>query len=762
MLRNSRLSRCLLITVALFFGTTSVFAASLVSKINIVGNRRIEPDAILEKMSIKPGSELSPESARADILKIFALGHFEDVRFEMEGDALIVSVKERPVITEIEYEGSEEFEMKDLDEASGIKEFTVVNLKKISTAKTAIKSKYEQKGYYLARVEHELIPQPDKPGDVKLVFRVDEREKVQIRKILFRGNKNFTSAELRRFMATGENHMFSWASGGGTYRGELFERDLGALAYFYGNEGYIEAKFNKPRVTLSQDKHYVDLFIDVEEGKKFFLGSVKFKGDDLFTEKELRDSFAMQEGDVFSIGKLQEEILKLTDKFGDQGYAFANVVPRTLIRQGTTIVDLDVEIEKGEKVYWNRISVTGNSKTHDKVVRRELPFNEGDLYNATLRKKGMEKIKRLGFFGEDINFLTSTPPGQNNKLDLEVKVEEKPTGSLNVMAGWGSGVGFSLGAQIAQNNLMGRGQQLSFNLSLQKTSQTFNLSFTDPRVFDSAWLLGGDLYIDEQQPIIYKRRLSGSSIRTGKEIRENLNLLWTYKVEHSLLSNPVNPEIFSSPKDWESYISSITTTLSYDTRNNRLDPSSGRLVTGSLELAGLGFGRVFQKSVFNYRQYQRVFSDVVYRFNFDVGLLTDVISNETVPDTERFILGGIFSLRGYPYYGVGPVRVMSNLRDGGKGPEPFVIGGTRKLVINQEFEFPLIPDAGIRGALFFDMGNAWDEFSRLSPVLLSNYGWGIRWYSPLGPLRFEFGYPINLLHGENHGMQFQFIIAPTF
>ncbi len=746
------------------------------TKIEILGNRRIEVDAILEKMKIKPGTVLSSEKVREDILSIFSLGFFENVSFEINDTSLQVKVVERPVITNILFEGSEEFEKKDLDELIGIKAFTVLNPGKIRSAQIAISKRYEEKGYYLARADYELKPVKDRQGEIELIFKIQENERVQVRRVHFLGNKHFTSGDLKQIMMTSESHAFSWATSGGTYRQEAFERDLAVLAFYYGNDGYIQAKFAKPRVTLSQDRRYVDILVDVDEGPQFFLGKISFKGDLLFSEEELRRSFEMKDADVFSTGKLQEEVLKLTDKYGDEGYAFANVIPHTQIREGSTIVDLDFDVEKGEKVYWGKISVTGNSKTHDKVVRRELPFFEGELYNATKRKKGMEKIRRLGFFGNDIAFLTTTPKGSSSVLDLEIRVSERPTGSLNVQAGYGTGSGFSTGAQISQNNLMGLGQQLSFNMNLSFATggtKTFNLQFTDPKAFDTEWLMGGDLYIQESTVggliKTFDQRISGAVFRVGREISESVSLLGSYKLEHSLIKNPITMNIFDPGEKLENYVSSVTGTLAYDTRNNRIDPTGGAYASASTEFAGLG-GLVFQKYLFAGRLYRKLFWKFVYRANVEIGALTNSFTDSPVPTSERFVLGGVFSLRGYPGGEVGPGKRVIDERDlkpdgSPLHPAPFdyVRGGKHKFVTNQEIEFPLIPEADIRAALFFDAGNSWDRLSDRSPAILSNYGFGFRWYTPLGPLRFEWGFPLSTLPSKgNRNSEFVFIIAPTF
>ena len=774
------------LSLGLIFLWSGVLHASLVKSVTVKGNKRIESDAILEKMKLKAGSEASAAAVRSDILAIFALGYFEDVRFEQnDAGVLEVSVRERPVVTQVTYTGADEFESKDLDEVVNIKPFTVLNPAKIRQAQSAIRKKYEEKGYYLAQADFETKAVEGRVAEVELIFKVTENDKVRIRRIFFFGNKRFTAGELKQVMATAEGHVFSWATSGGTFREDAFERDLAILAFFYGNEGYIQAKFAKPRVSLSQDRHYIDIIMDVDEGEQYRLGDVKFQGELLFSQEELRAAIAMNKEDVFSTGKLQEEVLKLTDKYGDEGYAFANVIPRPQIHEATKTVDLNFDVEKGEKVYWGKISVTGNAKTHDKVIRRELPFHEGELYNATKRKKGVDKVRRLGFFGNDVNFLTSTPKGTNNVLDLEIRVAEKPTGTLNVSAGFGTATRFNLMGQVAQNNMFGLGQQLSFNMNLTfgsatdpqtkkkipgNNSKDFNLQFNDPKAFDTEWLMGGDLYVQESgtgglgSNKSYDQKVKGMAVRLGREVAEDWNLFGTYKLACSKLENPISPDIFLSPDDADSVISSVTTTLSRDTRNNRMDPTGGEYFSTSTEMAGLG-GRVFQKFLISGRVYRRPLWKFTFRTNLEYGLLGNIFGTELPPAAEHFVLGGIFSMRGYPHMSVGPGKIVTPTRADSLGLTPFeyVIGGRNKLVFNQEVEFPLIPEADIRSVLFFDAGNSWNNLGDRSPALLANYGWGIRWYSPLGPLRFEWGYPLSSIPSKrDKGMEFHFIIAPTF
>jgi outer membrane protein insertion porin family len=743
-------------------------------EIEIQGNNRIERQAILEKMTLRPGAALTNEAVKRDIQNIFSLGFFKDIQMEISGKKLIVRVVERPYVAKIQYIGSSEFEEKDLVEASKIKPFRVLSYSEIQTAIKAIQKKYEDKGYYLAQIRFEVVPTRTDGSEVNLTFNIQENEQVKIRKVYFLGNKKITSSELKQAMYTSETHLFSWATSSGTFRDDFFERDVNALAMYYGNEGYIEAKITKPRVTLSQDRRYIDTLVDIQEGEKFFLEDVEFKGDIIFKDEKLREALGMKPGDVFSTGVLQEGLLKLGDLYGDEGYAFANVIPKPEIKSKERKVALVIDIQKGEKIYWGEIKIAGNTKTHDKVIRRELKFVEGELTHATRRKKSLANLQRLGFFDEDIKFLTTTRKDQPTIMDLEIRVKEKPTGTLNLQAGYGNSAGFNFVAGVTQSNLFGRGQDISLQASWASTkAMNIDLGFTDPKIFDSDWLFGTNVFWSRRRvgpqndkEYTYFQDSKGVSFRLGQEIAEYWLLAGRYRFSNTQLRDPISPLIFSRPdEDPNTVISSIGLDLTYDTRNNRLDPTNGLYFFTGIEIAGLG-GRPFQQFEASARFYHKIIWKLIYRTRLEVGYIANFFDPGNVPDSERYILGGVTSLRGYDGGSIGSVKKLYPTRDGTDKTKltTNVIGGTQKIVMNHELEFPLIPEANIRAVAFFDIGNAWTgDITKKSPSLLANYGWGIRWYSPMGPLRFEWGFPLADTEFNKKGESvFQFMIAPTF
>jgi len=769
---------------------SSLVSAQKIQKIQVLGNNRIESESILEKMDLKVSSELNGAAVRKDILSIFEMGYFQDIRFSEDSGVLSVQVKERPVLVDISFEGNSVFSDEDLKEALALKAYKVLNVSELKEATQKIISKYAEKSYFLSFADYEIIPRAKKTNEVDVVFKIIENNKVKIRKIFFLGNKAFSSQQLKKFMLSKEGNALSFMSQSGTYRTEFFERDLAALNFFYANEGYVESKISKPRVTVSQDKRYIDIIVEVNEGRQFKLNSLTFSGDLDYSEEELKKEVELKAGAVFSTGKVQKSIQNLTNLYGDLGYAYVNVLPQPKINSEDQSVDLNFNFDRGQKVYWGDIRIVGNSKTHDKVIRRELLFSEGELYNSRKREKSFNRVRRLGFFSENTKFITKSPDGKKDRLDLEIRVEEKQTGTLNVSAGYQTGSQFVFTGGVSQNNLFGLGQKLALNANLStNNSSTFSLDFSDPKIFDTEWFggirlfrsvnkasSGQDVNNKNNSTYAFSTESTGGKLSLGKDFYENWFLLGQYRFDYTERVDPISPVLYSNGNDDKyTVVSSLSTDLIYDTRNNRLDPSNGWYFSTGLEFAGLG-GRAFQAANLSLRFYKTLFWKFVYRARLEGAIIENVFDSHNIPDSEKHLLGGVTSMRGYNPATVGPVikNVIPTRSDLLTPSTQYdvVIGGSRKLFMNHEVEFPLIPDANIRFAAFFDVGNAWGASNASNPSnqvngiddMLYNVGMGIRWYSPMGPLRFEWGIPLkdNLPFNKKGDTVFQFMIAPTF
>jgi len=739
-----------------------------IGAIDVRGMKRVEKDAILAKIGSKSGQNVSREMIRQDIQALFGLGHFEDIEVQGESAAgkvnLTFVVRERPVISRIEFEGNERIGTSDLRDVIKVKEFSILDFNKVKDDVGLIQKHYEDKGFYLAKVSFDI--KHVKPDEVELTYKINDYEKVQIRKITFLNNRHFTDDQLKGILAeTKEGGFFSFVTSSGNFKESAFKQDLQRLTYWYLDHGYIKFKYENPVVTVSDDKKWLYISIYLDEGEQYKMGSVDFGGDLLFPKEELQEELTLKKDEIFGITKRNADIQRLTEKYQDLGYAFVNVIPKMTFRDDAKVVDTEYDFEKGNLVYFGEINVSGNSKTYDKVIRRELRIHEGDLYSGTNLRLSREAVERLGYFAPgEVLFNTSTPKGKPDVLNVDVAVKERSTGTITLGAGYGSVQGFFFQGQVSEINLFGRGQTISLSVQYSATAaaQNFNLGFTEPYTLDTLWTTGADAYyINFPIPNKYQTRKTGFNLRVGHPIYEYTQAFMTYKLEHLGITtsqddlNKVGVTDAERDSD-QGYLSSVVFSVIRDRRNNRFETTGGNYQSGTLELAGLGGEKRFVKGVLNNRYYKRLIGDLVFRNSVEVGQIWQV-GNEIIPPSERFYLGGPNNMKGYTLFLLGPTRPRVDF------PTSLVpTGGTTEAFGLFELEYPILKEAGIKFVTFFDVGNTWDFFPiGNGGALRADYGFGFRWFSPIGPLRFEWGFPLNKQASEESPV-FSFFIGPPF
>jgi outer membrane protein insertion porin family len=751
----------------------------VVTEIKVEGNKKIETSAIQERILSKVGQPLNMQSIRDDVQALFNMGYFEDVRISRDGSVLTYFVKEKSSISTIEYKGNEEVEDSDLKEKIGIKEFELVNYNKIQNAITEIQKVYEEKGYLLITVDYELVPDKNDANTDKLVFNIKENDKVRVRRVSFIGNSHVKDSELKAFMMTQEGGLFSFLSGGGTYKQEIFDDDVKRLSLIYLNKGYVQAKISRPEVSVTPDKKGIYISVRIEEGEQFQVGEIDFGGDLLFTKEELREAIKLDESVDFSYETLQNDLRAIEAKYGDLGYAYANIIPRTQVLEKERKVNVLYEIDKGQKVYFRKINVIGNSGTRDKVVRRELRVNEGELYNETSKRTSLANIKRLGYF-EDVQFMTKTPPGRDDQMDIDIMVKERHTGQFQLGAGYASSLGPQLNVQLNENNFMGYGYVTGARIEYNnKYYQNYTLNFTDPYFMDTYWNAGTDLYYSNSSYNGYVQKNAGAALRLGHPLffdyfkNNNLYAFVKYRLDESEVSFPSNRDLSDVLKlnTVNGRTSSMTVSLEYDKRDDRMMPTNGVYASSTYEYAGLGGDIKFSKAQANFRVYKKLFWDVVFRNNIAYGILSSNGGNKDLPFTELFRLGGPNNLRGYSFRNVGK-RVFSQnyfnyLKSNGSSDAyaqqlaNTVVGGQQQFYYMSELEFPLAKEAGMRAVIFYDVGQAEDDI--VASRFRADIGFGIRWFSPMGPLRFEFGFPLDRQpQFGDRSNNFQFAVGSPF
>ncbi len=722
-----------------------------VAQIQILGCQTLDPDAVRAIIKTRVGDIYDPKTIRDDIKNIFKMGYFDDVRVDVEekdGGLLITYIlKEKPTVRKIRIEGNKAISDQKLMEILGLKTHSVFNPKEIREAEEKIRYVYREKGYYDTRVSSEV--RPSGPKGVEVVFKVKEGQKIYIKEIRFEGNRAFKDSELKDILEISEKDWLTWFkkaksifTGGGVEPGVLawgtLRRDLGKIVSFYHNHGYIDARVGEPKVV--QKGRWIYITIPVEEGPQYGVGKVDIE-EDLFKDKKfLLSQLSITKEKVFSRETLRRDVLKLTDLYADKGYAYAEVEPEIKKDPKALKVDVVFKVDKGPRVYINRIEITGNTRTRDKVIRRELLVQEQEFFSATAIRKSNNRLRRLGYF-EDVS-ISPEKGVRENEMNLDVKVKERPTGTFSIGAGYSSVDNVIVMGEISQRNFLGKGQVLSFRGILGGRTNRYTFSFTEPYFRDTHLSVGVDLYNWERIYDDYTKDSTGGGLRFGYLLDPDTRLYWGYRFDNTTLKDVSPWAAWAIRESLDINITSaVNVGISRDTRNNFFDPTGGALNSISLEYAGgpLGGDSAFIKIQYTGSVYYPFILGTTFHLRGGVGYITEG-SGGKLPIYEKFYLGGLESVRGYRYWDISPVDPITGER----------IGGERMAFVQIEDIFPLVSNIGLKGVVFFDMGNVWgkDEGYNLSDIRQS-VGFGIRWLSPMGPMRIEWGYNLNAKEGED-------------
>ena len=772
-----------------------ITAGATLADVRIEGNRRVEVDAIRAAISQRKGQPYDPRAIAKDIRALMKLGFFSDVVIEVQGTSsapvLVYRVTERPTVREARIEGNDALSKDDLKDTVELKPFSILDLVAVRKDVKKIKEKYAEKGYYLADVTSRIDERPDNQVDV--VYVIDERAKVQVKEVRFLGNAHVPDGDLLAVMQTRPGGYLSFLSSVGTYREEAFQHDLQGVQAVYLDRGYVNVKVGTPSVAISPDKRFLYVTIPVEEGEQYQIGEIAFSGQLLGREPMLRRIVRTRRGEIFSRTRIQQDLFAVGDVYHDLGHAYANVVPLTQTDPKARTLGLTYEIQPGPKVRFERIDVIGNDKTRDKVIRRELRIYEGELFTGTGLRVSKQRVKALGFF-ENVEITTKQGSSEDTIVAV-VEVKERATGTFQIGAGFSSYENFILTGQISQNNFFGWGQTLSLQVQWSSVRQLGQIQFVEPYFLDTKWTFAFDLYATEGIYTTFTRRAVGGSTTWGYELNglapwwsfaknlEDMRLFATYTNERVDVSATGIAAVSANQQFKSGTTSALRLSLQWDKRDNRLFPTRGYFLSGSAEFAPpllapeAIFGddvNLFTRYAVDARAYRPFWLGLVGRAKLALGYIRDWDADHRVPISEHYYVGGINSVRGYRYLSISPVVYVPILNDPSAKRGALYVGGDKQLVLNFELEFPLFKAVGVRGVLFSDFGNAFAPGHYTdSAVPLSLYksvGFGFRWQSPIGPLRFEWGIPLDRRREspENGGayidqaLDFQFTIGNFF
>ena len=733
--------------------SVKIFKRKKVLAVEVEGNKRIETDAIKRVIKIRPGDTYNLQNVSEDLKAIFAMGYFDDIQVEVEslpdGNKIIFKVKEKPTLRNVRIKGNKwVFSTDDIKAVVTSKRGAILNINTIQNDVNRIEELYKGKNYQNVKVEYKIYEEKDNQADLE--FDIEEGEKFKITRIEFEGNEAFSDKQLKKQLATSEKSILSWFTRAGELNEHDLEQDVTRLKAFYLNSGYIQAQVGEPKVEFKGND--IIITFKIEEGSRYKVGKVAITGDLILTEEQLLKELKITQEEFFNREVLRTDVLHLTDLYANEGYAYADIVPGVKTIPEDLKVDLTLNIEKGKPVYYEEIIISGNTRTRDKVIRRQLRVYEQELSSASRLKRSVANLERLDYF-ENVK-VDTTKGSADDQMVLKIDVTEKSTGAFSFGGGYGNVESFFGMAQISERNLFGRGQILSLQGILGGKTQKVILSFTEPYIYDIPLSGTVKFYSWKYSYDTYDKDSLGGSFGLSYPVFDYTRLSSTYTYDHADITN-VSEDASDSVKDLEgiNVKSSILTGLKYDSRNNAFLPKQGSSHGISFEYAGLGGNIGFTKYLAETTWVKPLFWDVRAIAHSEGGYVVEV-KDKKLPDYEKFYMGGIGSLRGYTRDDLAPVDDKGNS-----------VGGDKYVQFNFEVVFPLIKDIGVHGLVFFDAGKVYGEDVNIQfdPTdLRKSAGGGIRWVSPVGPLDIEYGFILDPKDSDHGPGQIEFSMTSSF
>ena len=745
-----------------------VFAQSTEEKmiltVKIKGNLAISTQIILSKIRTSPGKVVSQEMINDDIKRLYAMGYFTDVAIDVEdyekGVAVTIIVEEKPVVSEITFEGNKRLRASQLKKVMQTKEGDMLKFSSLSQDMNELKSFYERNGFNQVEVKYEL----DKNEDNQVIIKVfvDEKERIKIKKISVEGNEAVAKKIILGMMST----QTAWLFRKGYFDNEMFEQDLIKIKMHYQNLGYLDTSIT-PAFDYEEIKGLMYITLKINEGKQYHVGEIKIGGNIILPKEEVEERVAMKAGDPFSYNKLRGDVESIRGLYYHKGYMNAEIGADRTLDPVNQKINIDFAIDAKEIVYIGKVNIKGNTKTKDVILRRELRIYPGEKFDGDKIKRSKERLYNLGFF-EDIYFET-IPTDKLNINDLEINVKETKTGEFSFGGGYSSVDEFIGFVQVVQKNFdllnfpyfTGDGQNLVIKGEIGMVRNDYEISWTEPWIFDYPLAFGFDAYHRTHLRTTnvgygYKEVRSGGDVRFGKEFWEYFRSDLLYRMENVDISD-VADDASQDEKDEEgsNWLSSIIFGVQFDNRDNVFSPTKGVVSTLSVEnTGGFLFGdKNFVKGFFSASFYYSPIQKIVIEFKGRAGMGDSYGNTDKIPIYERFYAGGATTIRGYKERRVGPRDPSSN--------DP--VGGEALLVGNIELTFPIYEKV-IKGAVFYDIGNVWGSIEDFA--VGGNYkqgaGIGIRVKTPIGPLKLDWGYPLNDNHDDKREGELYFSMSHGF
>lgn len=713
---------------------------AIVRDIEIRGNRLTQESTIRFYLETETGKAYVPRTLSEDVKRLYALDTFDDIRVTAEevegGMRLIITVTEKPAVRRVTYSGNRAIQEEDIDERIQLRERSTFDRGLLNDTVTGIQNHYRESGYYFAHVRPEITPVADNQVDIELV--ITEGRRIRIHRIQFTGNTYFTDNQLRKEIQLKEYTLPIVSDSASLYRPEVLRVDLQLLEQLYQNNGFVNVQIGEPVVEINREAGAIVVTVPIaREGEQYKVGAVGLAGSEVLSTEELRDLVRATSGEIYNRETVRRDILALTEAYADKGYAFADVVPTVSLDQQTRLVNLSFTTRPGPKVYIGRIDIIGNERTQDRVIRREMRLDEGELFSGSKLRRSRQRLNNLQYF-EEVNIDTRSR-AEDDLLDLEVQLRERATGQFSAGLGFSSVEDVIFTVSVVQNNLFGRGQSLSANAYLGGISQDFSVSFREPWLYGRPIGLGISVFNRAEDFQTFDVNRTGASLSLGRALGEFTRLSAAYRYEVLDISNlSANASDLLQQSQGKSATSSVTPSIVRDSRDNVFNPSEGSLNSFEVQLAGVGGDNRYYRAIGNTTWYFALPAEMTgfVRGRFGFG---DGFGDNVLPASERFFLGGVTTIRGFEFRDIGPEDDAGN-----------PLGGTSFVQFNIEIGRSL--GTVLRVVAFVDAGNVYgpDNDFDIGSVRRSA-GLGIRIVTPIGPIRLDYGFKLDKKAGESSG-----------
>lgn len=724
-----------------FLGMASAAWADVTIKtIDVKGVQRMEPATVLSYLPFEKGDEVSQSELDQALKELYKTGFFSDVKLDVNGSTLTIEVDERPIVAHIAFEGNDKIEENVLMNEIHMKERDVYTPTKLREDVKRLKTIYQRMGLYSAQITTDV--ETMSRNRVDIVYKIDEGPKNYIEKIRFVGNKHFSSSDLKEELISKEKKWYRFFSSTDTYDPDRLEYDKEMLRRFYYSKGYMD--FEIKDVTVQTDektKNFIVTF-DLDEGKRYRFGTANIQVTlPEVNAQKLEKQISFRKGQIYNAEYIEETIQNITDELGREGYAFVEITPVFKKDPKTQVADVTFKVKEGARVFVNHIDITGNSRTLDKVIRREFRLNEGDPFNTDKIRRSRQRIENLGYF-DKVNLKTVPVANAPDKTDIAVDVSEKSTGAFNVGIGWSTYDGLLFEVGVQERNFLGTGKIVGVTASTSGRETQVDLSYTDPYFMDKPISAGFDLFHidrDYTDDSSYKAKTTGGALRSGWDYSERVRQTVKYTLQQDNVTDIDNDaSIYIKEQEGKNVVSMIGQVLSYDTRDNIFNPTEGFYTSLGLDLAGIGGDTRFVRVNANAAKYYEVMDQWVLSVSASAGYIYGL--NQEVRINNRYYLGGS-TLRGFDVAGVGA-------RDKATGD---ALGGDWRVTASTQLMFPLgLPsEFGIKGKVFMDAGMLGKPDGHYAKDTIDynntprvSVGTGILWQSPMGPINIDLGFPI--------------------